>query len=147
MNDFQRKDINERVHDCAVTLRVLRTGRDPAEDELDAVSRQVATEMAVERLTHGRTVSMMFYRVFGVTYTRMKAEEGDAEFAGYLRELLELPQTEPEYGSSMSDKEYAALLAECDANGGLCLEYYRRHPDALPNRRRAVTRTRKEVIV
>lgn len=146
MNKFQNRDIDERVHDCAVTLRVLRTGRDPADDDEETVKRQVSVEMATERLTHGRVASLMFYRIFGQTFTRRKAERGDAEFAGYLRELSELPQTEPEYEPTMSNDAYAALLTECEANGSLCLEYYRRHPEELP-RRRAVKRAGKAVTV
>ena len=58
----------------------------------DELAQQVADELEIEQESHGKVVSLTYYRVFHRIFTEYMAVNGGkytATFAGYLRELEE----------------------------------------------------------
>ena len=58
----------------------------------DELAQLMANEAKIEQDSHGKVVSLTYYRVFHQTFTEYMAVNGGkyaATFAGYLRELEE----------------------------------------------------------
>ena len=65
----------------------MQTINQQIEAEVEAEAEALYNEVLEELKSHGRIVSLTYYRYYGITYTKRKALEGDTRCIDFLREL------------------------------------------------------------